>query len=186
MRLSSESEKKDFMKKVIILTDTREQKNAHITDALDRMKVQHETRKLDYGDYSFMIDGKDFSIACVIERKANVNEVYGNISADRERIEKELDTISKNATQCTFLIENVENWDMLRAFTLSAEDMKNSQRKVDNIGKTCYSTLQAWKCGNRYNFTVEFAPITERTAAKILEIFYWYYHNYKKLTAPRK
>lgn len=183
--MSSKAEKKDFMKKVTIITDTREQKNGHIISAFESLGVMHEAQKLDFGDYSFKIDGKDFCGVCVIERKANIDEVYGNVSADCERIEKELDTISKNAKQCTFLIENVEDWEGLKSFTLTADDMKNNERKVVNIGETCYSTLQAWKCGNRYNFTVEFVPDTTKTAAKILEIFYWYYHNYKKLTAPR-
>lgn len=186
MKLSSIAEKKDFMKKVNIITDTREQKNNHIIAELDKMGVMHELQKLDYGDYSFRIDNKDFSSICVVERKANVNEVYGNISFDRERIEKELDTASKNANQLTFLIENISDWDTLKKFVLTDNDMKNNDRKVKNIGETCYSTLQAWKCGNRYNFTVEFIPNITKTAAKILEIFYWYYHNYKKLTAARK
>lgn len=186
MKLSSISDKKDFMKKVNIIIDTREQKNAHIVTALDGMGIMHESKKLDYGDYSFQIDGKDFSSICVIERKANINEVYGNISFDRERIEKELDTMAKNANQRILLIENVKDWDALKGFVLSDNDMKNTDRKVKNIGATCYNTLQAWKCGNRYNFTVEFVPDIKKTATKMLEIFYWYYHNYKKLTAARK
>lgn len=183
--MSSVSEKKDFMKKVNIIIDTREQKNAHIVTALDEMGIMHESKKLDYCDYSFQIDGKDFSGICVIERKANVNEVYGNVSSERERIEKEFDTASKNANQRTLLIENVQDWNALKSFSLPEKDMDKC-RKVKNIGETCYSTLQAWKCGNRYNFNVEFVPDITKTAVKIVEIFYWYYHNYKKLTAPRR
>lgn len=183
--MSSISEKKDFMKKVNIIIDTREQKNTHIVTVLDEMGIMHESKKLDYGDYSFQIDGKDFCGICVVERKANVNEIYGNVSSDRERIEKELDTASKNANQLTFLIENVQDWNALKSFSLPEKDMDKG-RKVKNIGETCYSTLQAWKCGNRYDFNVEFVPDITKTAVKIVEIFYWYYHNYKKLTAPRK
>ena len=182
--MSSVSEKKDFMKKVNIIIDTREQKNAHIVTSLDEMGIMHESKKLDYGDYSFKVGEKDFSGICVVERKANVNEIYGNVSSDRERIEKELDTAAKNANQLTFLIENVQDWNALKSFTLSDKDMSNG-RKVKNIGETCYSTLQAWKCGNRYDFNVEFVPDITKTAVKIVEIFYWYYHNYKKLTAAR-
>jgi len=92
--LSSVAEKKLFMKTVCIITDTREQKNGHITGVFDSDGIMHEERKLDYGDYSFSIDGHDFSGMCVIERKANPDEIYGNITSDRERIEKELDIIS--------------------------------------------------------------------------------------------
>lgn len=183
---SRDQEKKNFMKKITVLIDTREQKNDHIIKALDAYGVMHESRKLDYGDYSFIADGRDFSRSCVIERKANVNEVYGNISADRERIEKELDTISRNARQCIFLLENCESWEALKAYSLPKDEVEQTGRKVQNIGATCYGTLQAWRCGNRYNFTVEFLPDVHYSAARMLELFFWYYHNYRKQTAARR
>ena len=183
---SKESEKKDFMKSVTVLIDTREQKNAHIVRALDAYGVMHESRKLDFGDYSFLADGKDFSRSCIIERKACIDEVYGNITADRERIEKELDTISRNARQCVFLLENCAGWEALKAFTIPQEEAEHTGRKVRNIGETCYSTLQAWRCGNRYDFMIEFVSDQKQSAARMLEVFYWYWHNYRKMTAPRR
>lgn len=173
------------MKRVTILTDSREQKNDHIIIGLDDLSVMHETQKLDYGDYSFAIDGKDFSRSCVVERKADVDELYGNVTHDRERIEKELDTISKNAQHCVLLIENCSSWEDLKNYKVPEEKMTEN-RKVEKVGATVYSTLQAWHCGNRYNFKVDFVGDTSKSAAKILEIFYWYYHNYKLLTAPRR
>ena len=76
--------KKDFVKKVTILIDSREKENQHIKDALDQLAIKYEVRKLDFADYSFMIDGRDFSQTCVVERKASVDEFYGNIMHDRE------------------------------------------------------------------------------------------------------
>lgn len=184
--LSSTDEKREFMRKVTILADTREQKNTHILDVLNKHGIMYEPHKLDFGDYSFIADGHDFSCSCVIERKADINEIYGNITTDRERIEKELDTISRNANQCIFLIENCSSWDSLKAYELNSGDMKGNERKVKNIGATVCNTLQAWRCGNRYNFMVEFVDDITNSAFKILELFFWYYHNYKKLTAPRK
>lgn len=184
--MPTNKEKTDFMKQLQILIDTREQKNAHITSVLDSLGVQHEPKKLDYGDYSFMIDGKDFSRTCIIERKADIDEVYGNITADRERIEKELDTIRRNAVQCVFLLENCGSWDELRAFMLPPQQMERQHRKVQNIGATVYGTLQSWKCGNRYDFQVEFVADNRKSAVKIIEIFFWYYHNYKRQIAARK
>lgn len=184
--MSSKDEKKEFMKKVTILIDTREQKNSHITEVLSNLGIMFKTQKLDYGDYSFTVDGKDFSRSCVIERKANINEVYGNVTSDRERIEKELDTISRNAQQCTFLLENCSGWENLKGFEIPELTADKEGRKVRNIGATVYNTLQSWKCGNRYNFNVEFMPVLSKSALKILELFFWYYRNYKKQTAPRK
>lgn len=180
------SEKKEFMKRATILIDTREQKNDHIVNALDSYGVMHESCKLDYADYSFRIDGKDFSSSCVVERKASVNEIYGNITADRERIEKELDTISRNATHCSLLLENCASWDDLKAHSITQEEADRTGRKVLNIGATCYSTLQAWRCGNRYCFSMEFVPSQKDSAARILEVFFWYWHNYKKATSARR
>lgn len=182
----SSIDKKYFKKRVTLLIDSREQKNQHIIAFLDAYGIMHETKKLDYADYSFSIDGRDFSNSCVVERKANIDELYGNVTHDRERIEKELDTISKNTQQCTLLIENCDSWNELRAYKVPEEKMISENRKVDNIGATVHSTLQAWQCGNRYGFHVDFVKDPKATASKILEIFFWYYHNFKLLTAPRK
>jgi hypothetical protein len=46
--------------------------------------------------------------------------------------------------------------------------------------------LQAWRCGNRYRFDVEFVMERKNTALKMLELFYYFWHNYKQQTAPRK
>lgn len=182
----SKDEKKEFMKKVTVLIDTREQRNEHITAVLSQFGIMVENRKLDYGDYSFTAEGKDFSHSCVIERKAKIDELYGNFTTDRDRIEKELDTISRNAVQCTLLLEGCKSWEHLKEFEISAVGAENQGRKVRNIGETVYSTLQSWRCGNRYSFDVEFVWERKNSALKILELFYWFWHNYKKQTAPRK
>lgn len=183
---SSKDEKKDFVKKIKILIDSREQRNEHITAALSQLGIMYETQKLDYGDYSFTAEGKDFSHSCVIERKGKIDELYGNVTTDRERIEKELDTINRNAVQCTLLLEGCKGWDHLKAFEISADGAQRQGRKVRNIGATVYSTLQSWRCGNRYRFDVEFVWEREKSALKILELFFWYWHNYKQQTAPRR
>lgn len=181
----SSDEKREFLKKITVLVDTREQKNEHIISVLKQLGIMFENRKLDYGDYSFIVEGKDFSHSCVVERKAKIDELYGNVTTDRERIEKELDTISRNAVQCTLMLEGCKGWEHLKAFEISSAGAEKQGRKVRNIGETVYSTLQAWRCGNRYSFDVEFVERDKDSAAKMLERFYWFWHNYKKQTAPR-
>ena len=83
-------DKKTFLRGVTVICDTREQKNEHIMKSLSEMGIMTETRKLDYGDYSFSREGRDFSMSCVVERKANVDEIYNNVIGDRGRIEKEM------------------------------------------------------------------------------------------------
>ena len=109
-------DKKTFLKTVTVLYDTREQKNKHILDALAQMGIMTEQRKLDYGDYSFTADGRDFSLSCVVERKANVDELYNNIMQDRGRLEKELYAASQCAKQLTIVVENIGSWDELRSY----------------------------------------------------------------------
>lgn len=182
----SKDEKKEFLKVVTILIDTREQVNSHIVEALDALGVMHESRKLDFGDYSFKVGEKNFSVACVVERKANIDELYGNVTTDRERIEKELDTIARNARQCTLLLEDCSGWEHLKGYEIPEVKADKQGRKVRNIGATVYASLQSWKCGNRYDFDVAFSPNKAQSALKIVETFFWYYHNYKKQIAARK
>lgn len=184
--MAANDEKKEFMKQVTILVDTREQVNSHITEVFSNLGIMWETQKLDLGDYSFRIGDKEFSRACVIERKADVDELYGNITSDRERIEKELDGLSKNARQVTLMLENCSGWEHLRGFELPELTADRQGRKVRNIGATVYNTLQAWRCGNRYGFGVEFVADSRKSAQKILEVFFWYWHNYRKQTSARR
>lgn len=87
---SISAEKKRFCKSLTIITDTREQKNNHILQAFDEMGVRHEVRKLHFGDYSFICENNDFTLSCIIERKANINELWTNCTSDRQRFEKEV------------------------------------------------------------------------------------------------
>lgn len=59
-------DKKTFMKTVTVIYDTREQQNKHIIDKLGECGVMTEKRKLDFGDYSFMAEGRDFSLSCAV------------------------------------------------------------------------------------------------------------------------
>ena len=180
-------DKKTFLRGVTVICDTREQKNEHITKDLSEMGIMTETRKLDFGDYSFSCEGRDFSLSCVVERKANVDEIYGNIMGDRGRIEKELYSASQLAKQLTLIIEGVGAWEELRSYEVPEWQMKrDSKRQVKEIGAHVYATLKAWSSGNRYRFSVDFVRDNTQTAAKILEIFYYYWRSYKEMTAARR
>lgn len=184
--------RQDFYKAVIIFTDSREQENAHILAALDGLGVKHEARKLDIGDYSFAIDGRDFSTSCAIERKAGPEEIYSNLTEQAggtkvNRLEKELDAGHRLLNQFTMIIEGVGTMDELRAFTVPDWKMKASPHRVKaDIGATCYAALRTWQAANRYNFRVEFVKDKAQVADRLLEELYIYYHNYRKLIAPRR
>ena len=193
------SEKQSFLKAVKVLIDTRERKNNHITDSLDELKIPYEQRKLDYGDYSFEVAGRDFSGLCVVERKADVLELYGNVMEHRkdsqgrwidigERIQQELEAANRNGAQLVLLIENCGSHEELRDYVLKDyEKTMCKNLKTKDIGKPVYERLKAWQTTNRYNFRIEYcADPKQNSAAMILEEFYYWYHNYKKLIAPRR
>lgn len=176
-----------FLKNVTVLCDTNEQKNKHIKEEFDRMKVKYKDYNLLFGDYSFIIHDRDFSMLCVIERKANVDELYGNLTADRERIENEFRSASAISNQFSLLMEGVKDMEELRTYTVPDWQMKREpQRKVSEIGEMCYVTLQSWQSGNKYHFNTIFVEDKSQTAVKILEHFYYYWRNFKILTANRR
>ena len=180
-------DKKQFAKTVTVLYDTREQKNKHILDYLAANGIPTEQRKLDYGDYSFIADGRDFSLSCVVERKANVDELYTNIMSDRGRLEKEFYAAAQLAKSFTLLVEGVSTWNELKDYTVPDWAMqRNPERKVQTIGIHVYNTLRAWTARDRYGVSVEFVKDKEQTAAKMLELFYYYWRSYKEMTGARK
>jgi hypothetical protein len=188
MSRQSGGDKRDFMQSVTIIHDTRERENGHILTALDSLGVNHEQRKLDFGDYSFLNCGRDFALTCVIERKANVDELYNNIMAESgRRLEQELDAGRLIANQFTLLIENCAGPDALRDYIVPDWQMRMTPaRKVADIGRYCYERIRAWECGNRYQFRTRFVADPNQTAAAMLEEFYYYWHNYKRLVSGQK
>ena len=179
-------DKQTFLQNVTVLVDTREQKNEHILTCLDGLGIRHESRKLDFADYSFVIQGRDFSLSCVVERKGSINELYGNLTSDRDRIEKEFRAGSSLAREFILLVEGCGDMEELRQYTVPVWEMKANGRKVANIGELCCSTLRSWQCGDRYHFRTIFSPGKKDSALRMLEEFYWYWRNYKKLTLSRR
>ena len=88
-----------LVKSQVILVDTREKVNAHITKCFDEYKIPYKKHMLRFGDYSFMIPSNNalniprdlyFNHEAIIERKASLEELSGNLTKDRSRFEKEL------------------------------------------------------------------------------------------------
>ncbi len=188
------TEKEVFMKSVTIVCDTREKENGHIISAFDDWKVKHEERKLDVGDYSFLVAERDFCLSCAIERKSGVEEIYSNImepdpksKGKGSRLEKELEAGSRTANQFVLLIENCGSMEEVKRYTVPDWKMKMCpNRKVADIGKLCYPHLRAWQQANRYNTTIDFVQDQEDTPGRIIETFYYYYRNFKRLIASRR
>ena len=94
----TESQQKKILKSLVVLVDTREKKFSHVTNWFDTQGVPWERRKLDQGDYSIKLPANPdlgidediyFDKLVMLERKAGLSEISGNLTKDRARIEKE-------------------------------------------------------------------------------------------------
>ena len=96
-----------------ILCDTREQKNDYILKAFEKNDVNYKKQKLDFGDYAIESDD-GFRPNLVIERKANLDELIGNIfekcdeGISCNRIHKEIIRCISCETRMIILIEDPE------------------------------------------------------------------------------
>lgn len=84
----TEKEIKELYKQIVVLVDSREQENHHVTGWFAKNKIQFKTLKLDYGDYSAMLpvgsfkgQNRDiyFTNDLVIERKFCIDELAMNL-----------------------------------------------------------------------------------------------------------
>lgn len=111
----SDKEIDDIVCSATIIVDSREKCSKHITDWFDKKGIKWCNDKLDWGDYTVRIESpaayRDFTLqdVCTIERKANLEELSGNMTHDRDRFNAEF-LRSRGAVY--LLIENAEYQDI--------------------------------------------------------------------------
>lgn len=85
----------ELLNKMIVIVDTREQANYHVTEWLSKNKKPFKAQKLDYGDYScflpvgsFKGQTRDiyFTDELVIERKFCIDELAMNLKDNKTNI----------------------------------------------------------------------------------------------------
>ncbi|MDY5910610.1 MAG: ERCC4 domain-containing protein [Inconstantimicrobium porci] len=105
----------NIRKNLVVLIDTREQRNEHIKEFFEKKNINFKIHKLDYGDYSIMIPKNAiegltrdvyFDRDIVIERKASIDELVGNLKDDATRIRTELAHINKYNIKCYLFVED--------------------------------------------------------------------------------
>jgi len=136
------------LKSMQILIDTREKKNAHIISALGERKCTFKPHKLDYGDYSCQyIDLQNTTISfdykAVIERKASLDELAGNLTKDRARFDREFIRAHDAGAKVFLMIEGG-----------SYDDIKNHKYRSQFSPKSYLNTLFSWQ--EKYNITISF------------------------------
>ena len=95
----TDSEEKELLDSIVILVDTREKVNDHITGYFDKHDIPYKKKALKNGDYSFFVPQNEklgifrdtyFHDDIFVERKASLEELSGNLSTKRADFEEEL------------------------------------------------------------------------------------------------
>ena len=116
----TEKEIKKILDNLTILIDTRENSNSHIIDFFNKKKIPYKVQKLDFGDYSCVIPRGTidrftsdiyFTNDFVVERKANLDEICGNLKDDAARLKKELAHLNKYDIEFYIFLED-ENYEL--------------------------------------------------------------------------
>jgi ERCC4-type nuclease len=159
----SDSEIKKLLKTIVVLVDTREKENQQITDYFSKKKIVWKSKALDCGDYTCMIPADNelgiprdivFSDDIVVERKASLEELSGNLSKERKRFENEL--IRAKGTQIILMVENG-----------TYSDLVNGNYSTGLSAKAFLAALATFSV--RYNFSYNF--VTKETAGNFI---YWH------------
>lgn len=165
-----------MLKSMIILIDTREKQNAHITDYLDECKISHRTKKMNFGDYSLMLPAdvelgimKDiyFDESIAIERKNSLEELSSNLTSERARFESEL--LRSHGAKLLLMIENA-----------NYEDIVNHKYNTQYEPNSFLATLKTYEA--RFNLGCNFIP-SQYSGSFICRTFYYQLREYLKYGA---
>lgn len=164
----TKKERKELLKSLTVLIDTREQKSQHITDYLEDKGITYKSKKLDYGDYSFYLPANEeagiqrdiyFNNEIAIERKRSLNELSNNFTHDRTQFENEL--IRSSNEKLILLIEDVRGYSNI---------IKHNYR-TDYKPKSYIGTLHSFR--HRYNLEVMFIDPAYSGNFIYYTFFYW-------------
>lgn len=133
----------EHLKKLTIMCDTREQVNANVIEFFASKKIPYVSHKLDIGDYSAMLGDLILDYDVVCERKANIDELCGNMTADRDRFEREFLRAKAFGVKVYLIIENCSWSDIM---------LHNYRSKLSP--KSLMATLLSWQ--TRFNVSVIF------------------------------
>ena len=160
---------KKLIKQVVILVDTREQKNQHILDFFDKKKINYKVKALKFCDYSAELKaneelGLPFDISLenvvAIERKGagkyGLNEIANNFTDGRTAFENEFIRAKENCKNIYLLIEN-GSWEQIRNHKYDSQLNENA----------FYNSLLSWR--NKYNINIDFVE-TENIGEHIYKI----------------
>lgn len=161
----TDKEIKELLSSIVILVDTREQQNIHITDYLEARKIQFVKRKLDCGDYGVYLPAnpdlgimRDMHFPISIERKNSVDELASTIK-ERTRFENEL--IRSRRSSFMLLVEDEKGY----------ENIIRGRYRSEYNAKALLASLKAFEA--RYGFQSVFIS-PSMTGNYIYHHFYYH------------
>lgn len=138
----TKSEMAKILNNMVFIVDTREKKNKHIIDYLERNNLPYIKKKLDSGDYSYYLPDYpelDLDMKVLVERKNSWDEISQNFTKNRERFIREFNRIDD--ANVHILIENA-SWLTL---------MRGSYRS-NMTPKSLLANILTWNA--RYNASI--------------------------------
>ena len=163
----TDKELDELTRSQVMLVDTREKNNAHLLSAWNKGCVPYKKKALERGDYSFMIPANKeldiprdlyFDKEIIVERKGSLEEVSGNLTKERDRLEKEFALAPPNKV---LLIENA-----------GYADICTGNYKTEYNKKSFLASLHSF--WHRYNIPVFFMPDKSYSALFIKKYFEYY------------
>lgn len=144
----TDKEIKSILDSMVVIVDTREQKNQHITNYFDAQKILYMKRALKTGDYSAFIPRnddlgitRDIHLQASIERKNSIDELAQSIT-DRSRFENEL--IRASRSHFIMIVEDRDGY----------ENLLNHKYRSQYSPKALLGSIKAFEI--RYGYTTIF------------------------------
>lgn len=158
---------KRMLKQMVILVDSREKRNGHILEYFDKNGIAYRVEKLDYGDYTFSIPksaaGEDiyFHRDCVVERKASLEELSGNLAQERKRFEEEFLKACNDGAKTYLMVEAPGGYS----------DIIAHRYKTEFTPAAFMASLKTWE--HRFDCNVQFIS-TEYSGYYIYSTFVYF------------
>lgn len=145
----TEKELGTLLNSITIIVDTRENVNDLIIKYFNDKKIPYISKKLDFGDYSCFLPAnpelgipRDLYFGCAIERKGSLEEISGNLTIDRVRLENEF--IRAKDSRFILMIED----------PLGFEKIINHKYNTQYSEKSFIASLLTF--GHRYGVDIQF------------------------------
>ena len=155
----TESELKSELAKLTIICDSREQ-DRHCESYFKNHKIPCITRKLDTGDYSAQLGDMTLEREIAIERKHNLDELCGNMTADRDRFEREFLRAKAYGMHLFLIVENATWSDIF---------LGNYRSKLSS--KSLTGSILSWLA--RFDVTLVFCKPDETPKLIYGILYYW-------------